>query len=180
MGHTQKKTGRTSARPGEPGFRTRHRDSCTGQQFMTLHQEKCLFKKKSAFPGLGRGSWYIFLFGDMCVCVCVRHKYVLYYVLFIFISINSIYSFILRACICLWVRVTYLTLDASTKSWILPTKSTKRTTHILANRWSSTEFHLQHAAQQTPVETQSGIHLGPGFIANYQPHPAKKACQISE
>ena len=68
MGHTKKKTGRTSARPGEPGFRTRHRDSCTGQQFMTLHQEKCLFKKKAPFPGWAEGPG-IFFFLVTCVCV---------------------------------------------------------------------------------------------------------------
>jgi hypothetical protein len=58
---------------------------------MTLHQEKCLFKKKAPFPGWAEGPGIFFF---LVTCVCVRHKYVLYYVLFIFISINSIYSFI--------------------------------------------------------------------------------------
>ena len=48
------------------------------------------------------------------------------------------------------------------------------THHVLANRWSSTEIHVQHASQQTPVETQSGIHLDLGFIAKYPPHPARR------
>ena len=70
-GAYQKKTGRTSAKPGEPGFRTRHRDSCTGQQFMTLHQEKCLSKKKRLSRVGPRVLVYFSFWWHVCVCVCV-------------------------------------------------------------------------------------------------------------